>query len=58
MSAAPLGKGPRGWPDLVAFLGVLMAGVMLVSVGQVPVDGLVTACAALAGLFGAWRHLR
>jgi hypothetical protein len=52
------GKDPHGWPDLFAFIGVLAAGVVLVSLGRLSIDGLVTACAALGGLFGVWRHVR
>lgn len=46
------------WADLAAFLAVLAAGVVLIVVGHMTVGGLTTVCAALVGLFGAYRHLR
>ena len=58
MSNVPPGKNRREWPDLIALLAVLATGTVLVVIGHVPVAGLTTACAALVGLLGAWRHFR
>jgi hypothetical protein len=62
-SGGPVGPAPdpgpwSNWPDLLAFVAVLTAGVLLVLAGHVTVGGLTTACAALGGLFAAWRGLR
>lgn len=51
-------NAPRDWRDLVAFVAVLVAGILLITFGHLTAVGLTTACTALAGVFGAWRHFR
>jgi hypothetical protein len=46
---------PHGWWDLLAFIAVLVTGISLIVFGHVTVVGLPMACAALVGLFAAWR---
>lgn len=51
--------GPRGsWPDLLAFVAVLTTGLLLVLLGHVPTSELTAICAALGGLYAAWRGFR
>jgi hypothetical protein len=51
--------GPRSsWVDLVAFVAVLAAGVLLVLFGHVATGGLTTACVALAWLYATFRGSR
>jgi hypothetical protein len=57
-SAAPDSGPPNGWPDLIAFMGVLATGTLLVLFGHVATGGLTTACLALGGLFAAWWRFR
>ena len=45
------------WADLAAFLGVLTLGAILIVLGHVTTGSLVTTCAALGGLYAAFRHL-
>jgi hypothetical protein len=49
---------PRQWADLIAFLAVLATGVILIIFGHMTVGSLTTACGALVGVYGAWRHFR
>ena len=58
VSKIPPPKRSGEWADLAAFVAVLTAGVLLIVVGRVTIGGLVTACGALAALFGAWRRFR
>ncbi len=49
--------GPRSWIDLIAFLGVLALGGVLIALGRTPAGSLVTICAALGGLYAVWTRL-
>jgi hypothetical protein len=49
---------PGPWIDLVAFLGVLALGGVLIALGHIAVISLATICAALGGLYTVWSHLR
>ena len=51
-------SAPRNWPDLIAFLSVLVTGLLLIILGHMTSGGLTTVCAALVGLYAAWRHFR
>lgn len=51
-------SAPRNWPDLIAFLAVLVTGLLLIILGHMTSGGLTTVCAALVGLYAAWRHFR
>lgn len=44
--------------DLIAFLGVLALGGILVALGRVTAGSLAAVCATLAGLYAAWKHSR
>ena len=48
----------RDRSDLIAFVAVLAAGVLLIVLGHLTTGGLTTVCAALAGIYGAWRRFR
>ena len=58
MSKIPPEGNRHQWPDLVAFVAVLATGIMLTVLGHVTGGSLTTACAALVGLYAAWKHLR
>ena len=51
-------SAPGGWRDLIAFLAVLVTGILLIILGHMTSGGLTTVCAALVGLYAAWRHFR
>jgi hypothetical protein len=53
-------SGNPGGPlfDLIAFLGVLALGAILVALGHVTAGSLAAVCAALAGLYTAWKRSR
>lgn len=48
----------EGWSDLIAFVAVLVAGVLLIVLGHLTAGSLTTACAALVGVYAAWRYHR
>ncbi|MGK5450465.1 hypothetical protein [Streptomyces radiopugnans] len=43
--------------DLIVFVSILTAGIVLVLIG-VPADSLATITVALSGLYGAWTSAR
>lgn len=47
-------RGPRGRTDLVAFLAVLLTGVVLVLSG-IPPEAVSTVAIGLSTLYAAWR---
>jgi hypothetical protein len=52
------GLDPRLWVDVIAFLGVLATGSVLLTVGHLTVGSLTVACGALVTLYTAWKHFR
>ena len=42
--------------DLLVFLAILTAGVILVVVAHMPTDGLAAFAVGLAALYAAWKH--
>lgn len=46
------------WLDMIAFLGVLATGCILIIVGHLTIGSLTAACGALVTLFTAWKHFR
>jgi hypothetical protein len=48
-------RNPSPWVDLIAFLGVLALGVILIAFGHTTAGSLATICAALGGLFALFR---
>ncbi|MBL1108096.1 hypothetical protein JK361_26485 [Streptomyces sp. 5-8] len=50
-------RGPRGRTDLVAFLAVLLTGVILVLTG-IPPEAVSTVAIGLSTLYAAWRGER
>jgi hypothetical protein len=58
MSKLPSPVPPSEWTDLIAFTAVLATGSLLVLVGHLTVAGVTSVCAAIVGLYGAWRHFR
>jgi hypothetical protein len=57
-SSSPDPGPPSPWPDLIAFVAVLVTGTLLVLFGHVATGGLTTACVALGGLYAAWWRFR
>jgi hypothetical protein len=51
-------RRPSPWTDLIAFLGVLCLGGVLIALGHIPAGSLATICAALGGLYAIWRRSR
>jgi len=49
---------PHEWADLIAFVAVLATAIALIVLGHLTAGGMTTVCAALVGVFGAWRHFR
>ena len=49
---------PAPWVDLIAFLGVLTVGGILVGVTGMTAASLATVCGALAGLYAAFERFR
>ena len=56
LTLPPAGPGGRRL-DMIAFLGILAIGCILIIFGVLPIGGPIAACGALA-LFAAWRHHR
>jgi len=54
---APRPGGPSSWVDLIAFLGILTLGGILMGLGRTTAGSLVTICAALGSLYGVWKHV-
>lgn len=55
---APQPRTSSPWIDLIAFLGVLSLGGILIAIGHTTAGSLATICAALGGLYATWKHLR
>jgi hypothetical protein len=54
----PASRQASPWLDVIAFLGVLATGCILIIFGHLTAGSLATACGVLIGLFAAWRNLR
>jgi hypothetical protein len=55
---APRSRNSSPWVDLIAFLGVLTLGGVLMAFGRTTAGSLATICAALGGLYAVWKHFR
>jgi hypothetical protein len=55
---APRSGKSSPWVDLIAFLGVLALGGILMVLGRTTAGSLATICAALGGLYAVWKRLR
>jgi len=44
--------------DLIAFLGVLTLGGVLIAIGRTTAGSLATICAALGALYAVWQKFR
>jgi hypothetical protein len=44
--------------DLIAFLGVLALGGVLIALGRTTAGSLATSCAALGALYAVWQKFR
>jgi hypothetical protein len=53
---APRSGGSSPWVDLIAFLGVLTLGGVLMALGRTTAGSLATICAALGGLYAIWKR--
>lgn len=49
---------PRSWIDLLAFLGVLALGGILIALGHTTAGSLAIICTALGGLYAVWTRPR
>jgi hypothetical protein len=58
MSKLPSPAVPPQWADLIAFVSVLATGTLLITIGHLTAAGVTSVCAAIIGLYGAWRHFR
>jgi hypothetical protein len=54
----PRPSNSNPWIDLIAFLGVLALGGVLIALGRTTAGSLATICAALGGLYAVWKRLR
>ena len=43
------------WVDLIAFVAVLVTGILLIVLGHLTAAGVTSVCAATVTLYGAWR---
>jgi hypothetical protein len=55
---APRPGDQRSWIDLLAFLGVLALGGILIALGHTTAGSLAIICTALGGLFAVWTRSR
>ena len=55
---APRPGNSSPWADLIAFLGVLTLGSVLMALGHITAGSLATICAALGGLYTVWKRVR
>jgi len=55
-SSGPASGGSGPWVDLIAFIGVLALGGILIAFGHVTAGSLAAACAALGGLYAVWQR--
>lgn len=55
---APHPGNSNPWADLIAFLGVLALGGILIAFGHTTAGSVATVCAALGGLYAIWKHVR
>jgi hypothetical protein len=58
MSKLPSPAGSPQWTDLIAFVAVLATGILLIVLGHLTATGVTSVCAAVVGLYGAWRRFR
>jgi len=56
LSPRPGNSNP--WVNLIAFLGVLALGGVLIVLGHITAGSLAATCAALGGLYAAWKHFK
>jgi hypothetical protein len=57
-SSASRSSNSAPWVDLIAFLGVLTLGGVLIALGRTTAGSLATICAALGALYAVWKHFR
>ena len=53
---SPQAGPPPQWANLVAFVAVLATGIALIVLGHLTAAGVTSVCAAIVGLYGAWRR--
>jgi hypothetical protein len=52
----PSSRNSGPWADLIAFLGILALGGVLVALGHATAGSVATVCAALGTLFAVWKR--
>ena len=58
MSKLSGNRPSRDWANVVVFLAILVTGILYITLGHLTAGSLTTTCAALVGVYGAWRHFR
>ena len=58
MSKVPAPAAPPQWVDLIAFVVAVTTGVLLIVLGHLTAAEVTSVCAAIIGLYGAWRRFR
>lgn len=58
MTKLPPAPSRRDCLDLLAFLSVLIAGIVLIAVGHLTAGALTSVFAACAALYAVWNHRR
>ena len=58
MQNIPSGRGAHAVLSLVAFISVLITGILLVTFGHLTAGGLATASTALVALYAGWTSIR
>jgi hypothetical protein len=51
----PPPAGPPHWVHLIAFIAVLVTATVLIVFGHLTATGVTSVCAAIVGLYGAFR---
>lgn len=56
MSKLSSSAGSPKWVDLFAFMAILTTSILLIVLGHLTAAGVTSVCAAVVGLYGAWRR--
>lgn len=56
MSKLSPSAGSPKWVDLFAFTAILTTSILLIVLGHLTAAGVTSVCAAVVGLYGAWRR--
>jgi len=56
VSKVPAPSASAQWTDLAAFVVAVSTGVLLIVFGHLTGAEVASVCAAIIGLYGAWKH--